>query len=101
MTTHFDIICLPESWYDETILDAKTVQQNVFRRDRLAFMNKRKNGGGGVVTLINEDFQSEDIQMAKKIVAEIQGSRITRENTNYVEINAYLPAYGNRLNMVN
>lgn len=58
LQNNYGIICLTESWWNDTVWDRKILDQShqLFRRDRSP-LTSRKSEGCGVVVLVKSDFE--------------------------------------------
>lgn len=77
-TTHYDIICLQETWFDDASnVDDCTASTSFsyIRNDRSSTLNKRKKGGG-LVTFIRNELDYEEIRMTQKFLVEVQIFRV-------------------------
>lgn len=102
-TSHFDVVALQETWLNNTIKSEEIIAGTEFtihRRDRSAFQNRRKEGGG-VLTLVNKKYLSKIIPTTETTYAEFIVVKITTGRNTLHVINVYLPPYGIRTHMAN
>lgn len=81
---YYDIICLQETWYKNSILNAEMIGStdfNIFRKDREEFLSPKKMENGDV-TLIKNKYLSEEINNEKNTQLEYQITRIKKGNSN-------------------
>lgn len=88
-----DIICLQESWLNDTILDQDLQHDefNLYRSDRSMFI-REKSEGGGLLTYVRKTLISSEIQNIFQTHIELQLIKPS-QSSNLVIVNTYLPPY--------
>lgn len=95
MTTPFAIICVQETWFNESVTDDELIKNTnfmVFRQDR-ELTRHHKEGGGGVVIFVKREYKTNrhvfsDIHYLQYVCLEIR-----TETSNLIVANIYSP-YG-------
>lgn len=77
-TCYYKIVCVQETWLDNSIADNEIIEATefrMFRRDRSQFLST-KIGEGGVMILVHNEIEHEEIVIKMKTSIEIQSIRI-------------------------
>lgn len=89
----FHVICLQETWFNDTINDQEIIgntNYQVLRNDRSSFLSNRKNGGG-VLTLLHNSITCNQINIEIGTITEIQLVEIILPQRSIVLANMYVP----------
>lgn len=97
-TTHFDIILIQESWFDDSVDSSEIIASSHFkieRSDRSNFMNRKKIGGG-IATIVKNTINYTRIPVFEKTNFEFNVIRIKLGHAFHILMNAYFPPNGPR-----
>lgn len=107
--TTFDAILIQETWFHEGVTDASIIANtnfNLIRSDRSNFLGtKRRDGnvikGGGVLSLISENFECEGIESFDATILEHNMFRLILGGSEFIIMNVYMNPNRARKTQVN
>lgn len=102
-TTHFDLITLQETWFNDKINSNELIHSsdfNAFRTDRDLIMNNRKRGGG-VITIINKELSVINIDINPTTIADTKITLIRKNKNDLIIVNTYWLPQGDKIALTN
>lgn len=102
MRTDFSIICLQETWFDESISNDEIVsfsKFSIYRQDRFS-TGHHKSSGGGVCILVDGSLNSRQIIIEGVNILQYIAISFSLNGSTYIVVNIYVPFGTNNVSIV-